>query len=406
MRRDVGGNVWRGRASGGTPRGVRIGWRGVGTALLALALAPGLAACGAASSTITHAVPTNTPAVFPTSTPTAAPADPTGYGWAHITAGHYGSAQFAASDPQRGYLCADDDADGGAGRVFGTTSDGGQTWQLKPAPTAYITCTILVSPTDPQKLTISSINLPGDGQTAFVDAFASTDGGQAWKALPIPPNTLGPAGALWAGSNLFLYIVANKGQAASLQVSANGGAFTPLDASTLVPGMTGLSLVSALAAGTTLYLNLSASCAHDCPYIVATSDGGKTWKRIPNQSSLYLTDVEGNVLYASLFGGSSTSVQARRSTDGGATWSVLDVPVLPSGNVVTSYRVAPDGTLFTATPLAVYALRGQAWSAIPFAAGGTWGVGITAIAADSAGHPTRVLVSYDGPHPGQFSHTV
>jgi hypothetical protein len=84
----------------------------------------------------------------------------------------------------------------------------------------------------------------------------------------------------------------------------------------------------------------------------------------------------------------------------------VSVPALPDGNRVNYYQVAPDGTLFTSTPHAAYALRGQTWSAIIFTTSGTWAVNVTAVATDVAGHPTRVFVSYEGPKPGQFSHTV
>ncbi|HEV2235325.1 MAG TPA: sialidase family protein [Ktedonobacterales bacterium] len=400
MRREVRGTVRQERADG-------IGWRGVAAWLLALALAPGLAACGGASSTVTHAQPTNTPLVFPTRTPTAAPANPSAFGWARIAAGHYGSAQFAASDPQRGYLCADDDASSGAGRVFGVSTDGGQMWRLKPAPTAYPTCAITVSPTDPLKLTISSINQPGDGQTAFVDAFASSDGGQTWQAAPIPANTLGPAGELWAGADLYLSIGPNKGQAPALQVSVNGGAFTPVDLSTLMPGSPHPSIGNALASSDTLYLTLQGQCSPNCTALVATSDGGKTWQHLANPLNLVLDAVAGSALYAHAFDGAGLQpLRVVRSSDGGATWSDVSVPALPDGNRVNYYLVAPDGTLFTSTPLAVFVLRGQAWSAITFAASGTWALDLTATATDGAGHPARVFVSYEGPHPGQFSHTV
>jgi hypothetical protein len=84
----------------------------------------------------------------------------------------------------------------------------------------------------------------------------------------------------------------------------------------------------------------------------------------------------------------------------------VSLPPLPNGSSLTYYLVAPDGTFFTASPPAVYALHGQAWSAIPYAAGGTWAADLTAIAVDAAGHPTRVFFSYEGRNPGQFSHTV
>jgi hypothetical protein len=374
--------------------------------LLALALAA-LAGCGGSSSGAVHGQPTSTPLIFPTWTPTPAAGDPTKYGWVRAAAGHYGSAQFAASDPQRGYLCAMDDASGGAGRLFGVTTDGGQTWQLKSSPAAYPTCYVRVSPTDPLKLTLSSVNLPGDGQSAFVDAHYSSDGGQTWQAAPVPPNTLAPIDALWAGSNLFMYVGANKGQQAALQVSVNGSAFAPVDLSALVPNDPTPSIGPALVSGDTFYLTLIGQCAPDCTVPVATRDGGKTWRRLANPQQLVVEAAAGNALYARVFDPAGLQpLRVMRSTDGGATWGDVTIPALPTGERLTTYLPAPDGTLFTATPLAVYVLRGPAWMAIPVASGGTWAVDLTAVAVDGAGHPTRVFMSYEAPHSGQFSHTV
>jgi hypothetical protein len=382
----------------------RAGTRRTAAALLTLALVA-LAGCGGSSTGAVHSQPTNTSLIFPTSTPM--PGDPSSLGWVREAAGHYGSAHFAASDPQRGYLCATDDASGGAGRLFGVTTDGGQTWQLKASPAAYPTCYVRVSPTDPLKLTLSSVNLPGDGQSAFVDAHYSSDGGQTWQAAPIPPNTLAPIDALWAGSNLFMYFGANKGQQATLQVSVNGGAFTPVDLSALVPNDPTLSIGTALVSGDTYYLTLIGQCAPDCTVLVATADGGKTWRHLANPQQLVLEAAADSALYARVYDPAGLQpVRVMRSADGGATWSDVTIPPLPTGERLSAYLPAPDGTLFSATPLAVYVLRGQAWTAIPVASGGTWAVDLTAVAVDGAGHPTRVFMSYEGPRAGQFSHTV
>jgi hypothetical protein len=391
MEREVGGHR-RGRA------------RGALAALLAIALTA-LAGCGGAS-TREHAQPTTTPVlVFPTRTPK--PADPISLGWEQLASGQYGSARFAPSDPRRGYFCANNHDSATSEGVFGVSTDGGQTWQLKPSPQAYMTCRIAVSPTDPLKLTLNSVNLPGDGQSAFVDAHYSSDGGQTWQAAPIPPNTLGSAGAIWVGASLFTYIGPNKGQAPALFVSANGGAATQVDMSTIIPHDPTPSIWSAVTDGNTLYLTLFGLCTPNCTVLVATSDGGKTWRQLANPLNLTVDAMAGTMLYAHLFNAMPPFIlRVMRTADGGATWSAVEVPTLPDGTSSVEYQVAPDGTIFSATPHAVYALHGQTWSAIIFATSGTWAVSVIGFATDAAGHPTRVYVAYEGPQGGIFAHTL
>jgi hypothetical protein len=388
MGRDVGGH----RSSGAL------------AALLAIVVAA-LAGCGG-GSTRGHAQPTSVPLVFPTHTPTMGPADPASLGWTRVTAGHLGTVQFAASDPQRGYYCATDDASGGAGRVFGVTTDGGQTWQVKPSPATYPTCRIEVSPTDPLKLTINSVNLPGDGQAAFVDAHYSSNSGQTWQAAPIPPNTLSFGQALWAGASLYMFVGGNKGQSSLLEVSTSGGPFTAINLGTVAPGVTSPNIAAATTAGDTFYLTVSGNCPQQCMTISVTADGGKSWRQVRTLPNLLVTDAEGSTLYAVLFSNNGTSNQLQTSADGGATWAAVTMPALPDGTVAGEFVAARDGTIFTATPHAVYALHGQTWNAIIFATGGTWAVSVIGIATDAVGHPTRVYIAYEGPQPGIFAHTL
>lgn len=323
--------------------------------------------------------PTATPSATATATvratATSSVFSPTANGWTTYTAGVAGGRvtggdlQFSASSPQRGYVCGVDNA---GDIIFGTTTDGGQTWRVGRSPAANDGCSLQVSPTNALDVALTSVPGSCGGDACFSsDAHYSTDGGTTWTAAPIPPNTVQVGGALWSGAYRYVWAgTLEKGlqQSSFLTASANGGPFTSINVSTLLPGAQDVSVGSVVAGGTTLYLNLTYSgCSSPtCQAIVASGDGGKTWAQIPNQSNIQLQAVEGTTLY-----GQITGVQPPKpvlSSDDGTTWTTQALPPLPDGRSAGLCVPAPDGSCVTVTPSGVAYLSDGAWTILPFPA--------------------------------------
>lgn len=352
-------------------------------------------------------------ATVPSATPTPAP-EPKDYGWTQVTR-LAGDVKFSASDAQRGYLCGMDQS----GRfIVGVTTNGGQVWMFGPAPAAFESCSIQISPTNPLDVVVTSQEGTCAAPCPHFDAHYSTDGGNTWKAAPIPQTTIVPGGALWSAAYLYVWSGVNKdsGQSAFLKVSAYGGPFASLDLHALLPGAQNVSIQSAVAGGTKLYVNIgySGCSSQNCQAIVASGDGGKTWTQVPNQSSIQLVYVMGNTLYGWMTDPHDPSTLiVMRSTDGGTTWMPLTFPPLPDGQTLNlSHQVSwvptPDGTVFMASPdLGVVAyLRAGAWTVIPFGPHDLNAV--TTVSLDANGHPQRVweLIDAQSSRRGIYWHAL
>jgi hypothetical protein len=230
------------------------------------------------------------------------------------------------------------------------------------------------------------------------DAHYATDGGKTWQAAPIPQNTVAPGGAIWSAADLYLWVGANQGsgQSGFLKVSASGGPFVSIDLKRLLPSAQNVSIVSAVAGGTTLYLNLTyTGCsAQPCQAIIASDDGGKTWAQVPNQSNIQLVYVVGSTLYGQMNQGPATTLALSR--DHGATWTPLTLPRLPGGQALSlsdpgSWLPAPDGTLFTAPyDLGVAYLRGGVWTIVPFSSSFASLDTVAAASFGNNGQPQRI----------------
>ncbi len=310
-----------------------------------------------------------------------------------MSGGTFADVQFTQSSGQRGYLCGM-----GAGtstRLVGVTTDGGNTWQIGPSPAGYDYCSLQVSATNPLDVVLLSIGTCG-GCTA--DTHYSTDGGKTWKAAPFPPN-MEAAGAVWAGT--YLYVGTDPApenpQAAVLKVSANGGAFTTLDPNALVPGASGVFIQQMVAGGTTVYVTVAYNgcpSAQGCTAVVASTDGGKTWRRITDTFNMHVMWVAGSTLYGAVLGSGTSVLQT--STDNGANWEPLALPPLPDGSKVPAQipgglLPAADGTIFAlerGQGIIAYLHTGS-WTVLPFSSRGVDGpLGTVTFGRD--GHPVRV----------------
>lgn len=329
-------------------------------------------------------------------TPTPDLSDPAKNGWSSPApgAGTFGDIKFAPSNGQLGYACGLDETQ--TKRIFAIGTQGGDFWQVTASPAAYNYCWIQISPTNPRDVTLNSSVGPCSGTCPGLDAHYSTDGGQTWKAAPIPQNTTGPTndGALWAGKYLYVWTPYIPGTTNGLfKVGAGDGMFTSIDPNALVPSARNAYLNGLVAVGAKLYVNLGYDgCnAQACTAIVASADGGKTWTPISHTLALQVVSVAGATLYG-IVGGQADTLQ--RSDDGGETWTAVTLPDLPSGQTVQpldgTFLPAPDGTLFAVDGQSIDYLRDGNWTAILFSTTGS--AGISAISTDANGHLQRIWV--------------
>ncbi len=357
-----------------------------------------------------------TPSVRPTATSTIQLATPTPErtpkenGWKQVTS-LAGDIKFAATNPRRGYLCG---IDQGGHMSLGVTTDGGQSWAFGTVPTAYDSCSLQISPTNALDVVINSAQSDACAAPCpLFDVHYSTDGGQTWQRAPIPANTVAPGGAVWSGAYLYLWASANQSnkQSGFLKVSRYGSPFTTLGLNTLLPGAQNVSIVSLVAGGAKLYLNLSYSgCgSQDCQAIVVSANGGKTWTLVLKQSDTQLMYVVGDVLYAQEVDGANLDIVV--SEDNGASWGLEALPSLPGGQPMRldtqgSWVPTPNGNIFATSPDfdGVAYLHG-ALIILPFAAPDA---NVAAVSVDANGRTQRIwgLIDPQDSLAGIYSHAL
>lgn len=337
-------------------------------------------------------------------TPTPDSRDPVSYGWTFVAPADFADTQFATSSALQGYLCGASET--GDANIFGTTTDGGNTWHLADSPALYATCFLQISATNPLDITLTSYNEPGDGNTVYVEAHYSSDGGQTWQKAPIPQQTVGSGGAMWVGSSLYVYL--HSGTQSTLQVSDKGGPFTPIDVDTLLPGAHNSTILGAVASGTRLYLNLSRSdCSTStCISVVASADGGQTWTQIPNQPNIEVEAVSGNTLFGTSADDQPFITAIYSSQDNGATWSTTTLPPLTGSQGIQSFVISPDRSILVSSTAGVSLLRGGAWTTIPVSSNPGETIKVTAVSLGADSRPQKIW-GYDGDtHIGVFWHTM
>jgi hypothetical protein len=258
-----------------------------------------------------------------------------------------------------------------------------------------------VSATNPRDVVLISTVGPCAGGCPGFDAHYSTDGGTTWTAAPFPVTTEPEAGAVWAGTSLYIWSDATPQapQQAFLKVSANGGGFSALDLNALVPGASGVSSQQMVAGGMGVYVTLAyngCSAAQGCTAVVASTDGGKTWARLTDVFNLHVVWAAGTTLYGKVFGPAPSVLQT--SSDNGASSQPLALPHVPDGTPVGTEIPGPllptaDGTLLALDPHAgtIAYLRSGRWQVIPFSSAGADGP-LGTVTSGPDGHPQRVWV--------------
>ena len=141
---------------------------------------------------------------------------------------------------------------------FMVSEDGGQSWETRDAGAGRsFMGTILVDPTDPQRL------IAPDMSSGLVE---STDGGRSWTRLGGPEGAMAAA---WDPTDVDRIVAVGMTDSA---ISTDGGqTWAPL------PTPSGTSAVAFSADGTTLYAGVLDG---EVAVVSSSSDGGRTWAEV------------------------------------------------------------------------------------------------------------------------------
>lgn len=272
-----------------------------------------------------------------------------------ITASIYGIKFF---DANNGW------ATGAFGALLRTT-DGGTTWNVsKLSDTSYSFDLATITPVDAKTVYVGRAS--GSGGNYYGVLFASKDGGVTWKTLTTVPYLISSTGKFWSL------------QSNSVRVSTDGGAnytsmldFTPpvgnyFDTTNLVARD---DMRAALFARSSNYDWTTQKYVYFETFRV-TQDGGTTWTKVDVQSSGTSTGVQ-RLLSISADAKTLVALGGNgllRSTDGGATWAALGVPLNDPYYYYYSY-VSLGGNDIVASSYYSLALSedgGQTWTRINF----------------------------------------
>jgi photosystem II stability/assembly factor-like uncharacterized protein len=271
-----------------------------------------------------------------------------------------GSAGMAFVDPTTGYRFSDRCTKRAVPcelRLEATT-DGGRSWQRRPAPSLAVPGK--GQPADPlvQVLGRRSLLL-----TTGARRLLSTDGGQHWAAAP-PPVAAPIAGAQETDVVDVTCAKEDCKQLRVVVVGAMTGAEAPLLNQPPLPVLYG-----AHARGSDGSIWVSGKRADGNTAVSTSHDGGRTWTTRPlpgwhpfSDAMFHLATVDGRTAFAAILSGPERprDLPIARTDDGGLTWhllprprglvdaDVLDMAVLPDGRLAISQQ-RPRPGVFAST---------------------------------------------------------
>jgi len=255
----------------------------------------------------------------------------------------------------------DGGANGGAGgnaKVWKTTN-GGTLWTviLSTGGNAGFINSIVFSRTSPLVGIVQSDPPTGTGGVYWVQK--TTDGGTTW-VLSNPPGVTGQAtaqnGAAIVDAQFYGYGLGNN-PPARIQLTTNGG--TAWSTKSLAPLVGGFVSALAIKSDKLTLLAATGDAAGSLPNIARSSDGGNTWSVINTGSGMGIGLACIKFAYGTntaYLTGAGTGTAARKTTDGGLTWTNqttqgltglthMDLVYDGGTGTVTAYAVATDGSV-------------------------------------------------------------
>jgi photosystem II stability/assembly factor-like uncharacterized protein len=263
---------------------------------------------------------------------------------------------------------------------FEVTHDGGNTWQQSNLPVTLSASTPL-SCVDADSC--ATLGIDGSGQSEF---FETTDGGESWATVAGPsqfPSSLGPALLSCTSASACVAVVkGHKGSPGTAEAFITSNAGTTWAESPLPAGFFPRNL-QCFSSGACVVAGLSETPQGNVGAILYSTDGGATWAsatvppRLGSAISLSCADSSDCLASSRDVGSAATSqVGSARtsllaSTDGGASWQLINATGLPSGFVTgLSCRDTSDCWAAGFTPPDGSGLRGFLASTADF--GETW----------------------------------
>lgn len=219
------------------------------------------------------------------------------------------------------------------------STDGGGTWRIVTENIGVLQAgSVAIAPSDPKRVYAgtaaadSTTYILGTGTSAYplrngVGILGSTDGGDTWRVLT-PSRDASPADYVWQilvdpQNPDVLLVAGDKG----LQRSTDGGVtFTPVLAAPAAPWCTKLSRSGGVIFAGTWGRDVAGS-------VYKSTDGGVTWTEkaagLPGADARGRVNVavspsDPNRVYA-LVDGDRAQIDGARSTDGGETWTALNL---------------------------------------------------------------------------------
>lgn len=194
---------------------------------------------------VATATPTLDPAIYPRAPLTPIPTIAPGLGW--VPAGPLDAQRivFAPSEPTVAYTCGAPTLKTVAQPVpivVEISRDAGDTWLPMPTPAGGVWCNLTVDPMNAQDVMLAASPWMPDRTLTPVGLYRSFDGGQTWRAWPLPPTAQHTppfiyAGWVWAGATLFVapYAAGEDGWT-RLAASRDGQPFAWIEQNRLLTG--------------------------------------------------------------------------------------------------------------------------------------------------------------------------
>lgn len=238
------------------------------------------------------------------------------------------------------------------------TRDGGESWQVVESLTeeqikGLCAIDILHTPyINAGKLESRTLVHAGGRVGGPAKLLRSLDGGETWRVIDMSPHTAmildvkffdAMNGVVFGASDADV----QRSHARILRTDDGGDSWQVAYESTRPFELTWKGSFPTREVGYATVQSYDPDPANSQRYVVKTVDGGKTWKELPLVNDAKVRQF-GVGFYDARIGWVGTNTGGYRTTDGGQTWTFVDM-----GRAVNKIRVLPDGDGFVAYAIGV-----------------------------------------------------